>query len=760
MGIPAYAASLLLGVISLQFFTYLPDRLWLGLLPFSLLLPVFQPVLRLAILYCCGFLLALLHAQLYVANVLPEELAGNDFLVQGIVSDIPDYDGRVQRFEFDVAVYVPQSQTNMPKHLRVSWYNSRHRVRAGEVWQLRLRLKPPHGSINPGGFDYERWLYQQGIQATGYVRSEGDIQRLRSQESISIDGIRQWLFDHLTSEDTASGMLAALAVGYKGAIAPADWDILRRTGTNHLMAISGLHIGLVAAMAFWLMRRLTPGFIARRIAIPRFAAIIALIAALFYALLAGFAIPTQRALVMLFVVLGAVIMGRQIRPLNSLSLALIAVLVIDPVAVLSPGFWFSFIAVAVIAYGFHGRLGRGHQLLQWGRLQWSIALFLFPLTLFMFQQSSVVAPLANLILVPWVSFLVVPVVLLAMVLAWPFPMLSDMLMQLAGFSINLIWPVMSYLAELPIASWQQQTPDVIPLMLALCGAALLLAPKGIPLRWVGVIMMLPALTMTSQRPQPGDYAMSLLDVGQGLSVFVQTHEHQLIFDTGARLDDDFDLGDRVVVPFLRQKGIHRLDKLIVSHGDNDHIGGATSIIRQLPVTELMGQDIDELDHDNKLACVSGQHWLWDGVVFEILHPDRHYRQRNNNACVLRISTAGGSVLIASDIEKPIEQHIQQLQDEKLHADILIVPHHGSKTSSSAEWLAGISPRFALISAGYRNRFGHPHPTVLERYRAINARILNTSEYGAISFEIQQGKGVSAPKLQRELDRHYWNHPLR
>ncbi|TNF37448.1 MAG: DNA internalization-related competence protein ComEC/Rec2, partial [Gammaproteobacteria bacterium] len=748
-GMPAYAACLLSGTVVLQLCSSLPDSMWLAFLPLSLLIPVFQGVARLMLIMATGLLLALLHAHLYANRVLPESLAGQDFLLQGVVADIPIYDGRVQRFEFEVQHYIPQVVENVPQRLRVSWYHAEHKMRAGEVWQLKLRLKPPHGNLNPGGFDYERWLYQHDIHATAYVRDSRENQRLAHLETGFINQLRQRLFEQIDREDARSGVLAALAVGYKGAVSADDWNLLRITGTNHLMAISGLHIGLVAAMTFGLVRRFTPAWVIRQVAVQRLASILALMMAVFYAALAGFSVPTQRALIMLAVVLVAIIVGRQIRPLTGLSLALLVVLVMDPLAVLSPGFWFSFIAVAVIVYAFHGRIGQHRKLMQWSRLQWTLALFLFPLTLFLFQQASLVAPLANLILVPWVSFLVVPPLLLALPLFWIWPMAGDISLQLASMALDIIWPFMQTLGNLPLASWQQASPSLPALLLALIGTALVLAPTGLPVRWLGTFCLLPVFIQKPALPLPGDYQMTLLDVGQGLSVFVQTHGHSLLFDTGARIDDDFDLGDRVVVPFLRHKGIVALDTLVVSHGDNDHIGGARSIIRQLHVKHLLGQDIVHLEHDNKQLCTSGLSWEWDGVEFEILHPDRAYQQRNHRACVLKIRGAGGSVLIASDIERPIEYHLLQTQSDKLAADVLVVPHHGSKTSSTSAWLQAVRPTYALISAGYRNRFHHPHASVVARYQRMDVALLNTANSGAIGLYISQYNGVSQPVLQRE-----------
>ncbi|MCW9012480.1 MAG: DNA internalization-related competence protein ComEC/Rec2 [Gammaproteobacteria bacterium] len=645
-----------------------------------------------------------------------------------------------------------------PRYLRISWYDNTQQIRAGEHWRLKVRLKPPHGFRNTGGFDYEMWLYQQGIHATGYVRKDASNQRLALADPCSLGGIRQQLADRILQLETLEfgGLIAALAVGYKDAIQPEHWRLLMRTGTNHLMAISGLHIGLVAAMGFWLVRWLLPVSIIQRVPANQLAACVSLLLAFAYALLAGFAIPTQRAMLMLMVVLGAVLFRRHIRPLNGLSLALIVVLLIDPVAVLSAGFWFSFLAVGVLAYSFSGRLSRPGRLWQWGRVQWVIALALFPVSLFMFQQASLVAPLVNVVLVPWVSFLIVPLVLLVLCVIWPFPVLADGLLTLADFLLSLAWPLVNYLGVSPLSSWQQASPPLIYLLLAMVGMALLLAPKGFPQRWSGLLMLLPALLNEPAKPAPGDFWMSLLDVGQGLAVFIQTHDHSLVFDTGAKFSDRFNAGDRVLVPYLKNRGISSLDTLLVSHGDNDHVGGAASLIQQVPVRQLLGQDIDSLDHDNKQACRQGQHWQWDGVDFQILHPDRPYKQRNNRGCVLLVSSGTGRLLLAADIERKVESRLVKEYGRQLKSDVLVVPHHGSETSSSSAWIRTVNPDYALVSVGYKNRFNHPRPAIVNAYENIDAQLLSTADLGAINIKFSRTTGISVSSV-RQQQQHYWNH---
>ncbi|MDH5471298.1 MAG: DNA internalization-related competence protein ComEC/Rec2 [Gammaproteobacteria bacterium] len=759
IGISSYALALLTGICMMQFLTSLPDIRWITLFPLCLLLLMSRLPVKWVAISLAGFLWALLQAHLYFNAVLAESIAGDDFWIDGIITDIPERQGRVQRFNFRIAQGSLSGSPNT-KNLRLSWYDSEHLLKAGEKWHLRVRLKPPHGFMNPGGFDYERWLYQQGIHATGYVRVHVNNKKHATASPLDINVYRQYLAD-LLSENNDRGfndLMAALSVGDKSTFSDQHWQVLKLTGTSHLMAISGLHIGLVAGLVFWVTRRICALGLITRVSCIHWAAIVSLLAAFAYALFAGFAIPTQRALIMLSVVMGGVFFKRQIRPASGLSLALIAVILFDPVSVLSVGFWFSFLAVAVIAYSFSGRISLPGILVQWGRLQWVLAVALLPLSLLAFQQGSIIAPVANFLLVPWVSFLVVPLVLMAALVTPVSLSLANGLFDLADGALSLVWPVIEYLSELPIASWQTSQPEGLPVILSLFGIILMLAPKGLPFRLLGLIMLIPVLGPNQNRIDQGDFELTLLDVGQGLSVYIQTHQHNLVFDAGARFSPGFDIGDKVVVPFLKAMGMSKLDRLVISHGDNDHIGGAESILRQITVHQLTGQDIEDLDHDTKNNCQQGDSWQWDGVEFEFLHPDllSNHQRRNNKACVLRISSRAGSLLITSDIEKVAEQRLVRDFSMKLKSDVLIVPHHGSKTSSTDQFISSVAPRYALVSAGYRNRFKHPKQAIIERYHRNNLSLLNTADLGAIKIDFNYANGLSFPQSYRKQSGFYWN----
>jgi competence protein ComEC len=734
------ALSFLAGIMLIQQLAELPDVSVLVTMLFIILLLVtlwwcvndskFRCVFEVLIFILLGAGWASFYASDYLAHKLPENLAGQEFVVEGLIDGIPVEDDHVQRFMLDLTRFETEHRSVvLPGRLRLSWYYG-PRVKAGERWRLLVRLKPPHGFMNPGGFDYEGWLYQQNIHATGYIRDSEQNSKLADAGTFSLDALRQRISSNIQSilkDEAQVGLITALAVGDRSPISDKHWDTLIRTGTNHLMAISGLHIGLAAAFGFWLVRRLVPVALMKQVPAQQLAMLGGLGIAVIYALLAGLSIPTQRALLMLSCFVVMLLLRRNFKPVNAMTTALFAILLWDPVSVLSVGFWFSFLAVSVIFYVFSGRLSNGHgwsvRIRQWGMMQFSIALALFPFSLLLFQQTSLISPLANLILVPYVSFLVVPLVLLALLLMPVSSLLSGYLFIAANQLLALIWPVIEALSMHPWAYWVKVAPDWPVLLLALIGVVLLLAPRGFPARWLGAVMLLPIVLNSADKPAAGAFEMSLLDVGQGLSVAVRTRNHSLIFDAGNKFGSRLDAGDAVVVPFLRHWSVDRLDKLVISHGDADHIGGAQAIVDVYPEVEVIGQDIESIIAKNKRACLRGEHWQWDGVEFELLHPeDRSYTRRNNHACVLKVSGPGGRLLITSDIEEEVEAELIKSYGNTLQAEVLVVPHHGSKTSSSQAFIDRVKPEIALLPMGYRNRYHHPKPEVVERYRKTGAAI--------------------------------------
>jgi len=760
------ALPFLAGILSLNLFSELPGNIvYLALLVaitawYTNRARPFASVFRSIAICLCGICWAQIHASIYLKHVLPENFAGEDIIITGYISNIPVMDETAQRFILDVVEFNADDYPGQaPERLKLSWYYGEP-VRAGETWQFYVRLKPPHGFMNPGGFDYEAWLFQNGIHAAGYVR-ESDVNRKLQPAGLLDDTAgRQRIAEKITSMPDGpafAGFVAALAVGDRSAIDPHQWEVLINTGTNHLMAISGLHIGLAAAFGYWLCRRLLPACVMQTVPAQHAAMTAAVIVALIYAMLAGFAIPTQRALLMLVCVAGASLLRRTTRPMDVLSVALLLVLLWDPAAVMSAGFWFSFLAVAVIFHALTGRLARSRWL-KWGWMQLVIALALFPLSLFLFQQASLVSPLANLFMVPYVSLLVVPLILLGLLILPISAAASAALFGLAASLFDLIWPLLQWLSDFPYSHWFKAQPGILMTIMALAGVGILLAPRIRYWRAAGIILLIPVIIWQPQPPQAGAYEFNVLDVGQGLAIVVRTRSHTLVYDTGARFSERLDSGEAVLLPFLTHEGIKKIDLLMISHGDGDHIGGAESLLEAYPHTPVLGQGIDELSTPWRKFCEAGQKWTWDGVDFTVLHPDgATYTATNNRSCVLKVEGEGGSVLIPGDIEQPVETRLLHHSRDKLAADILIAPHHGSKTSSSMSFIEAVSPQIVIFAAGYRNRYQFPKQQIVARFAMLGSRMYTSGHTGAIKIVVKPQLGITAVESYRDGHRKYWHH---
>jgi competence protein ComEC len=486
------------------------------------------------------------------------------------------------------------------------------------------------------------------------------------------------------------------------------------------------------------------------------AAIVGTLAALAYTLLAGFGVPAQRTFFMVAAVAAALWFGRISSPARVLALALLAVLLVDPWAVLSAGFWLSFGAVALIFYVSQGWTGRQSWVGQWAGIQWAITVGLAPAALLLFSQVSLVGPLANAIAIPAVSAIITPLALICAIAPIEF------LLRFADLLTGWLMDFLVWCDSLPLALWQQAVPPVWAVCIATLGVLWLLAPRGIASRWLGVTLFLPVLLVQPARPAPGEAWITTLDVGQGLAVVVRTAEHSLLYDTGPAFGMDADSGERIVAPFLRAVGSSRLDAMVVSHNDLDHSGGALSVLKNARVLEL----VSSLEPANPIVaaapmarrCVRGDRWQWDGVDFAIVHPAREdYADSglriNNLSCVLRVATAHGSVLLTGDIEKAAEALLVERDGSGLKADVMLVPHHGSRTSSTADFIAAAHPEVAVVPAGYRNRFGHPRADVLGRYGDARSRILRTDLDGAISVRL--ANGLVAASGERATDPRYW-----
>ena len=683
------------------------------------------------------------------------------------------------RFDFDVE----SPETGVPRRIVLSSYGGFAPddsqgvlpVRAGERWRFTVRLRSPHGGANPHGFDYEAWLLERGIRATGYVRMPsrraGDerAQVLPKRLAAMVPRPRYWIealreaarekIRGALPERPYAGMLIALAIGDQNAIDPGQWQLFARTGVSHLMSISGLHVtmvaGLLAMLVSWGWRRSE----ALSLALPaqKAAALAGFLAAFAYCLISGFAVPAQRTLYMVGVVAVALWFGRATSASRVLAAALFIVLALDPWAVLSPGFWLSFAAVAVIFFVATGRTAKAHWLAQWGRVQWAVTAGLAPLLLVLFQQVSLVSPVANALAIPLVSFVITPLALAGAVLPFDWPL------ALGNAILEVLMAALEWLAALPSAVWHHHAPLAWTVPLALAGIAWMLLPRGVPARWLGVPLVLPLFAVSPPSPGPGELWITVLDVGQGLAVLARTEKHALLYDAGPAFNAFSDSGSRVILPYLRGEGIDSLDALVVSHDDRDHSGGARSVLEAMPVGLLWSS----LSPDHALLaapawrapCVSGRKWFWDGVSFEFLHPhaealSSRATRANNRSCVLRIESPAGRVLLTGDIERAAERELLQRVPTLLPAEALLVPHHGSGSSSMPEFVKQVASRHAVFAVGHRNRFGHPREDVLERYREAGSELLRTDTGGAIQLRFAPGNlRVDAERVRA---RRYWH----
>ena len=755
------APALLLGVLVVQWLPVLPPR-WLSAL---LLLPVAAafwrwPRWRLPVCCGAGVLWAMVCGAGAMDARLPRDLEGRDFVVTGRLVELPLVREDATRF----ALFVDDATLDgKPVPLRgrtmVSWYDGAPPLAPCERWRLLLRLKRPRGLLDPGAADGERMALQRRIVATGYVREDPANVRI-GRAAWCMDGMRDAVSRGIAARvgdphDVA--LLQAFSVGDTRGLSQDDWEVARANGIPHLIAISGFHVGVVAVIGAWLaglLYLLWPGLALRLPRVQAQAAGALLMAGL-YGALAGFGLPTVRTLLMIAVVALARCTRRGGHGAHSLALAVIAILVFDPLSVLAAGFWLSFTGVALLMLCLQSR-GRGlraflHELTT-GQLLMTVSLL--PLTLWFFGEASLVGALSNLVAVPFVSFVIVPCVLLGTVLLGLCPPLATPVLWLAARLAHAQWWLLERMATWPGAHWY--LPEVQPwtLLLATLGALWLFMPRGLPLRAMGVVLFLPLLWPVLPKPAAGAFEAWVLDVGQGLSVLVRTRGHALLYDTGARYPSGYDLGEAAVLPSIRALGIARLDVLVVSHADNDHAGGAEAVVAAFPQARRYAGEPGRM-HMPTQVCAAGQAWTWDGVRFRMLGPAAGAGGKGNDrSCVLLVEGARGAFLLPGDISSKAEPAVADALDAG-PSPVLLVPHHGSKTSSGADFIDAVDPPFAVVSAGWRNRFGHPKPEVLARYAEAGVPVLNTAGIGAVALDFPADGPARVTARWRLRDPRYW-----
>lgn len=717
-----------------------------------------------------GVLWAAARAHLRLSDELPMHLEGRDVVVTGVVDELP------QRLEGGVrfVLHVEASAEPVPARILLSWYGAHGRrgeqaddaggppeVRAGERWKLAVRLKRPHGFANPEGFDYEAWLLERGVRATGYVRGKREnvlLDPLVRGPMVFVHRLRESIRERFlaTLPDAAyAGVLVALAIGDQNGITQAQWTVFRKTGISHLVSISGLHVSLaglmVGGLVGWCWRRVPR--LTLRCPARKAAAITGLVVAAGYALLAGLGIPTQRSLVMLAVVAAAMVLGRETAGSRVLAVALLCVLIVDPWAVLSAGFWLSFGAIAVILYLLSGRLQPASGWRAAVVTQIGITVATIPALLVLFNAFSLVSPIANAFAIPLVSFVVTPLALFAIVLP------HAPILELAHWITALMMRALEWLAALPFAMWQQAAPPPLLAAAGVIGVAWMMLPRGTPGRYAGALAVVPMLTWSPPRPAEGEFRMTVLDVGHGLAVHLQTAEHDLVYDAGPAYGPGADAGSRVIIPYLAASGVGRIDRLVVSHDDLDHTGGMDALLDAVRVLALISnlpeERLQRAGVAAALPCGIAEQWHWDGVDFEVLHPapDQLSGRDNDASCVLKITAPAGSALLAGDIERAAERSLVARAGPKLASDVIVVPHHGSRSSSSPAFVEAVRAEVAVFSVGNLNPFRHPHPAVWARWAASGAQNWRTDSQGAVRIDAT-ASGVRT-SAQRLLDARYW-----
>ncbi len=740
-----------------------------------------------------GFALTGARAAARLAEALAFDNEGRDVRVVAVVASLPTvFDGGT-RFSARIESVLPAAahgaEFAVPSLVALSWYGAGPpalpAVRPAQRWALTVRLHRPQGTVNPAGFDAEAWMFEQGIRAQGSVRNgPHDVPpRLLAepvwQFNARIDRARAALRERLQKllqGRRYAGVIVALVMGDQSGIGEDDWALFNRTGISHLVSISGLHITMIAALvavavgALW--RRSV--VLLRLATLPVARAVAAIAGGLAYCLLAGWGVPAQRTVLMLGVVALARCWRTRLASAQVLAWAAALVCLWDPWAVLAAGFWLSFGAVAAIFLVSSGALppagGWRAALREGARIQAAITVGQVPLTLAIFGQVSLVAPLANALAIPLVSYLVAPLALLGAALAASGDVATPLASGLLAGAEALFGALAVVLQWLTRPSWSWIALPLPPtgvLVAAAAGCAWLLAPRGWPLRAIGACGLLPLFVWPVERPGAGELWVSALDVGQGMALVLESAGHVVVFDTGPRYSADADAGSRVLVPYLRARGLNHVDALIVSHPDSDHAGGARSVLRTLAVDRLWTSIAPGHrllgDAPNLTRCEAGQRLVLGELTLEMLHPDVPLyddprASTNARSCVVLASVGPQRVLLTGDIPARQEQQLlARAPGRDLRVALMVAPHHGSHSSSSEAFIAAAAPQWVSMQLGYRNHYGHPHAAVLSRYIRQGARIARSDEDGAVQWRLA-GPSITVARWRRDHARYWFNQP--
>uniref|UniRef100_UPI0033654EE2 DNA internalization-related competence protein ComEC/Rec2 n=1 Tax=Candidatus Albibeggiatoa sp. nov. BB20 TaxID=3162723 RepID=UPI0033654EE2 len=743
-----------------------------------------------------GFLWMFWNAQDILAQQLPKEIEGQQVTIQGRVVNIPTQNKFNTQFDL-YATYVVYKQQYYPFQgkVRLRWYSkpneSPQTVKPDQLWQFTVKLKRPHPPLNFNVYDYSKQLFIQRITAMGNISNakKSPAKLLDIPRPYQLQTVRYQLIQnihHSISTLPYAGIILAMGLGDRSLITQKQWQLFRQTGTSHLVAISGLHVSSIAFVSFILSKLFWSflGKAALRLSAVHFATIITLFIVLAYVCLAGFSISAQRAFIMILGFLIPNLIKRNLSHSYRICLALAFVIIYDPFSTLTAGFWLSFIIVSIIIY--FSQFIRAHNVEQ-NRLKYMIFLLVnlivfqviisiinYPLALYFFQQSTLLAAISsNLIMIPLTSFIILPFVLIGILVSFISPLISIYLFTAISYVFSLAFGITELMIELEQYSYiylelfnlSADNINLLTVILSIISVFILFAPRGFSIRWLGFIGLLPLFFNFSfeNNIKHGEFELTILDVGQNLATVIQTQNHQLMYDTANSW-----MSRSVIIPYLNAHKLSHLDLLIASHADNDHSGGVNNIAEQIPINQILTGAVEikriqdffniPLQQNIKIAtCKTGQQWRWDGVYFEILHPKvgEHHYKRNNRSCVLKISGTKHSALLTGDISNHVEIALSQQQKLKLNADILIAPHHGSRTSSLPSFIRAVNPKTVVFSTGYLNHYRHPHPDIVKRYQQQKIRIFNTPDTGSIRFSPRHHHFLQ-PMIARETMHRIWH----
>ena len=725
-----FVVGIIVGSISLSSY-------WFWLLQGMALLFI-RRFLYIAILLILGMqYYAWRYHQLFLWHLPPTQIK-KTLTLQGSIVSLPKITPQVEQFEFETAQH---------QLIRLSWYHPYQRVQYGDQWRLSVSLKPPVGLYNPGGFNYRQWLIMHNIKAIGYVKSRYPQQLLQHIHGRSLTKWRETLADLIKksiSQSQIAALIMALTIGSHNLVQTKQWHVLQRTGTNHLIAIAGLHIGFVVMFAYFLIGWLWSRSQQLMLWWPRqyAQASAAVIVALCYGLLAGFSLPTQRAVIMVAVMMIGILLRQPVPLWQRFVFAFCVIVMSNPFDLMGASLWMSFGSVFFIIYVCQHENERYKKWKQWWRLQVALLIGLAPLTIYFYHQLSLIGFFANALAVPWVGFLIVPLCLLAALLSIINSTWAMILFKMAGSCITPLWYYLVWLSRQSWGVWQYDVSQIWVLIITLIAVIILLMPRGFWLRWLGLLWLLPLCLYTPPGPRKHQLWITVLDVGQGLSVLLRTQHHTLLYDAGPKSYSGFDAGAEVVVPYLHYVGVKQLSMLMISHGDNDHIGGAAAVLQAMTVNKL----VTSVPSQFKLPaihCYRGQHWRWDGIQFQVLWPRQGQPYADNNSsCVLLVTNNQERVLLTGDIEASTEQALLRLGTKELATTLLVAPHHGSGTSSTLDFVRATQPKLVIFPTGAYNRYHFPSPAVVQRYSNLHAKLYNTAFDGAVSVHFSSEKVLS------------------